>query len=32
MINEKAVLLLEKIIKSKYENVKLDNKKFNEEE
>ena len=32
MINEKAVLLLEKVIKEKYENVKLDNKKFDEEE
>ena len=32
MINEKAVLLLEQIIKDKYKNVKLDNKVFNEEE
>lgn len=32
MINEKAVLLLEKVIKEKYKNVKLDNKKFDEEE
>ena len=32
MINEKAVLLLEQIIKNKYKNVKLDNKIFNEEE
>jgi len=32
MINEKAVLLLEQIIKSKYKNVSLDNKVFNEEE
>ena len=32
MINEKAVLLLEQIIKDKYKNVKLDNKAFNEEE
>jgi len=32
MINEKAVLLLEKIIKDKYKNVKLDNKKYDEEE
>ena len=32
MINEKAVLLLEQIIKEKYKNVELDNKVFNEEE
>jgi threonyl-tRNA synthetase len=32
MMNEKAVLLLEQIIKDKYKNVKLDNKVFNEEE
>lgn len=32
MINEKAVLLLEKVIKEKYKNIKLDNKVFNEEE
>ena len=32
MINEKAVLLLEQIIRNKYKNVKLDNKVFNEEE
>ena len=32
MINEKAVVLLEQIIKDKYKNVKLDNKVFNEEE
>ena len=32
MINEKAVLLLERVIKDKYENVKLDNKVFNDEE
>lgn len=32
MINEKACLLLEQIIKDRYENVKLDNKVFNEEE
>ena len=32
MINEKAVLLLEQIIKDKYKNVKLDNKVFNDEE
>ena len=32
MINEKAVLLLEQIIKDKYKNVKLDNKVFNEDE
>ena len=32
MKNEKAVLLLEQIIKDKYKNVKLDNKVFNEEE
>ena len=32
MINEKAVLLLEQIIKDKYKNVSLDNKVFNEEE
>ena len=31
MINEKAVLLLEQIIKNKYKNVSLDNKVFNEE-
>ena len=32
MINEKAVLLLEQIIRNKYKNVKLDNKVFNDEE
>ena len=32
MINEKACLLLEQIIKAKYKNVNLDNKKYNEEE
>lgn len=32
MINQKAVLLLEQILKEKYKNVKLDNKVFNEEE
>lgn len=32
MINEKASLLLEKIIKEKYTNVRLDNKKYNDEE
>ena len=32
MINEKAVLLLEKVIKDKYKNISLDNKVFNEEE
>jgi len=32
MINEKAVLLLEQIIKEKYNNVKLDSKKFNDDE
>lgn len=32
MINERAVFLLEKVIKEKYKNVKLDNKKFDEEE
>ena len=32
MINEKAVLLLEQIIKNNYKNVKLDSKVFNEEE
>ena len=32
MINEKAVLLLEQIIKEKYKSVLLDNKVFNEEE
>ena len=32
MTNEKAVLLLEQIIKDNYKNVKLDNKVFNEEE
>ena len=32
MINEKAVILLEKIIKDKYKKVELDNKVFNEEE
>ena len=32
MINEKAVLLLEQIIKEKYKSVLLDNKAFNEEE
>ena len=32
MINEKAVLLLEKIIKNKYNDVTLDNKVFNENE
>ena len=32
MINEKASILLEKIIKNKYKNVRLDNKFNNEEE
>jgi len=32
MINEKAVLLLEKVIKEKYKNIELDNKKYDEEE
>jgi threonyl-tRNA synthetase len=32
MINEKAVLLLEKVIKEKYKNIELDNKYFDEEE
>ena len=32
MINEKAVLLLEQILKNKYKDIALDNKVFNEEE
>ena len=32
MLNEKAALLLEQIIKNKYKNVLLDNKVFNDEE
>ena len=32
MINEKAVLLLEQILKNKYKDITLDNKVFNEEE
>ena len=32
MINEKAVLLLEQVIKNKYNSVCLDNKNFNEDE
>ena len=32
MINEKASLLLEKVIKEKYSNIRLDNKVFNDED
>ena len=32
MINEKASLLLEKVIKEKYSNIRLDNKVFSDED